>query len=299
MDRSGVSLIRVVAALAFLAAIPCCQAPQPRFTHQTSTSTKEVISLSSFLCGGSTGTETFLQKPQGRRSAAKEYGRRSFPQGRVEGHLLDRIQWPLDQYIDRASNRPDRPRIPWPTGAERAVEAFLIEFDEPVTEWPEHIQEGEIHHQASGMRAYDRWGIPFSRGSLSRTIWLHGTEEACGSGSKYRDCVRLESVTDLRFGWWAHVALQESVWFARSVGPVRRIERFSGSALLVFRFRSVTDYELSRHSTDSSPSDQADALSGAPRRWVRLAVSLVKGIPRPRLGGIAVEWSDMESPQRD
>jgi hypothetical protein len=101
------------------------------------------------------------------------------------------------------------------------------------------------------------------------------------------------------------VSLRETVWFASGVGPVRRIERIKGAALLIFRFNSIHEYELLNEAVTQSSTDRSIPVAarnsidreavGAAReltgRWARLAICLDRGVPRPRIGGLAVEWS--------
>lgn len=255
------------------------------------------IELAPFLTSSVPATRIFLRtNPDAPTEPPTTYEQREESAGRVGGSLVGRVEWPLAQYFDRDSNRPNRPRIPWPIGDERAVEAFLIEFDPPIAEWPTTIHTGEPVEAMTRMRAYDRWGIPFADGAARRWVRFGGFEEVVVGETRFADCLRLEADTNLWFGWWAFVSLRETVWLARERGLVRRIERINGNALLIFRFDSVHEYQL----LDAArPTTLATATANdnrpSPGRWARLAICLNRGTPRPRIGGLAVEFS--RSPQ--
>jgi len=138
------------------------------------------------------------------------------------------------------------------------------------------------------MTMYDRDGVPFAYGSATRRVWWEGYEAIETDGASYVDCVRLRAETDLHFGWWASFRLRETVWLAQRVGVVRRLERFSGRALLLMRFDSEHEYVLREHQMETS---KTEVSSVQPHRWARLAVYLDRSIPRPRVGGLAVEWA--------
>lgn len=207
--------------------------------------------------------------------------------GRVEGSLLGRVEWPLSEYLDRHSDRPLRPRLKWPTPPRRGSEAIFVEFVPPVDEWPEGVRIGEPVEWKAEMSAYDRLGVPFARGSATRRVIWEERDTVEADGTTYTDCLRLRVETDLSFGWWAIIRLRETVWLARNIGIVRRVERINGHALLLFRFDSTYEYVLQTHEADAS----SQQMSAPHRRWARLAIYLDRSIPRPRVGGLAVEWA--------
>jgi hypothetical protein len=272
-----------------------CRGPASRFTgsyDSDSRSGGEAVDLTPYLAMPIPATRTYLQvNSDDPGELSRRYEQRYGFAGRIGGSLIGRFDWPLAPYFDRDSNRPNRPRVAWPTGEERAVEAFLIEFDPPIAEWPAAIRPGEAVEAMTRMRAFDRWGIPFTEGSARRWVRLGGIEDVVSGGATFADCVRLESDTDLWFGWWAFVGLRETVWFARGGGLVRRVERIKGNALLIFRFNSTYEYELLDEAVAQPSTEAVGAAHELPRRWARLAICLDRGVPRPRIGGLAVEWS--------
>ncbi|MDO8632645.1 MAG: hypothetical protein Q7R41_19350 [Phycisphaerales bacterium] len=286
-----------------------CRGPASRFTgsyDSNSRSGGEAVDLTPYLATPIPATRTYLQvNPDDPGEPSRRYEQRYVSAGRVGGSLIGRFDWPLTPYFDRDSNRPNRPRVAWPTGEGRAVEAFLIEFDPPIAEWPATIRPGEAVEAVTRMRVFDRWGIPFAEGSARRWVRLGEIEDVVSGEVTFTDCVRLESDTDLWFGWWAFVSLRETVWFARGGGLVRRVERIKGNALLIFRFNSTHEYELlneavAQPSTDRSvpvavpigvDTEAVGAARELPGHWARLAICLDRGVPRPRIGGLAVEWS--------
>jgi len=203
--------------------------------------------------------------------------------------MVGQVEWPLSKYLDPHSNRPERPRMKWPSPPRRGTEAIFVEFDPPIVEWPEGVRAGVPVEWQAEMSAYDRLGVPFVRGLATRRVVWEGFETVETDGTDYAGCLRLQVETNLTFGWWAGIRTRETVWLARNTGVVRRIERLSGYALLLFRFGSTHEYVLQRHEAKESSED----TSGASRRlWARMAVYLDRSVPRPRVGGIAVEWAE-------
>ena len=247
------------------------------------------VELSAYFPQAARTQRTFLRtNPSRPEESPTPYGQTEDQNGRVEGSLTGRVEWPLTRYLDPHSNRPERSRLRWPIQPRQASEAFFVEFNPPVTEWPEGVRAGAAVEWRAEMSAYDRRGVPFANGSAVRRVVWEGYETIETDGAAYPDCLRLNVETDLYFGWWASIRLRETVWLAQHIGIVRRIERLSGHALLLLRFDSTHEYVLQAHEADT-PS--AGASSATPRRWARLAIHLDRSLPRPRVGGMAVEWA--------
>ena len=175
----------------------------------------------------------------------------------------------------------------WPSPPRKGSEALFAEFDPPMAEWPAGVRGGTPVEWRAKMTVYDRLGVPFAYGSAARRVWWEGSETIEVNGASFADCVRLRAETDLHFGWWASFRLRETVWLAERVGIVRRLERLSGRALLLFRFDSEHEFVLRSHEIEASKTE----ASSSPRRWARLAIHLDRSLPRPRVGGLAVEWA--------
>jgi hypothetical protein len=156
-----------------------------------------------------------------------------------------------------------------------------------MAEWPTGVRAGAPVEWQAKTTVYDRLGVPFAQGSAVRRVWWEGNETIEANGASYMDCARLRAETDLYFGWWASFRLRETVWLAQRVGIVRRVERISGRALLLFRFDSEHEYDLQAKEIDVPKTES----SYSPRRWARLAIHLDRSLPRPRVGGLAVEWA--------
>ncbi len=232
-------------------------------------------------------------------------------EGRLAGTLLDRAKLPVSQYMDRHSQRPTRPQLNWPHG--RRAEAFFIEFDPPMEEWPQVVREDRPTDQHAGLIAFGSDGLPFTHGKARRRVWHDGVETIRTPAGKFADCTRLRAETDLRFGRWASLRVQETAWVSPDAGVVRRTERITGHAIFIFRFDSTHRYELTSHDPTASarlvrhsPSDSASpvdkgesgggvseevsARNSAPKRWSRLAIHIERAGARPRVAGLAVDW---------
>lgn len=238
---------------------------------------------------------------------------------------MDVRQRPLAAYLVSSGARENRANFVWPAGSSQLARGFFLELDPPLTEWPATMTAGEPARFQSALRAYDGSGTFFANGSATRHVTLEGREDVYIGGVRYSQCLRLQGVTDIRLGWWLNVQLHEHAWFADEVGLVQRTERLRGVALLVVPFRANYKYEIASaapgnreldlrrqgaQSTVTTGSDNNSGLSPASRearrketetarRWSRLAIQLDRMLPRPRVGGLIVEWAAEAIPSDD
>ena len=151
---------------------------------------------------------------------------------------------------------------------------------------PASIDAGQGLTQDMQLRYYNRDGKRTKRGTVRRQIEFEGFETVEAAGRVYPDCARLKIDTCIRIHWGPHVDVTEYVWLARGVGEVRRIERFTGLALLA-HFSEVNTYEA----IAVPPLGQGATTRPRPAGevWLRCAVYLDRLLPHPRLGGLAAE----------
>ena len=248
-----------------------------------------VVDLTVYHPSGRPGTRAYRQfNPNDPEGSAVVYPQSVEDSGRVEGNLVGRIEWPLSDYLDPHTRRPHRPRLSWPSDPQKRSEAFFVELDPPVQEWPEVIDSAAPIVLEADMLAYSRRGVPFARGTAVRRVWFKGYETVETGHATYADCARLRVSTEFRFGVWVTARVRESVWLARDVGVVRRTERISGRVFFVIGFDSTHEYELLDAPATPALLRQTPA---SPPQWGRLALYLDRALPRPRIGGLAVEWS--------
>lgn len=272
-----------------LMTIGCATLPNSRSFPANARDAEGYVELSAYLPRVERAERRYARtNPSRRNESPVPYVQSEDERGRVEGSLVGRVEWPLSKYLDRHSDRPERPRMKWPSPTRQGSEAFFVEFDPPVVEWPEGVQAGVPVEWQVEMSAYDRRGVPFAQGSATRRVVWEGHDTVEIDKVTYPDCLRLRVETSLSFGWWASMRLRETVWLARHIGVVRRIEGLSGYALLFFRFDSTYEYALRTHEADASSEKTATEPR---RRWARLAIYLDRSVPRPRVGGLAVEWA--------
>jgi len=249
------------------------------------------VDLAPYVAAGWIGqrlyVRTDLSEPQ---KLSSPYRQATTISDRLEGSLYGLSMQPLAAYLDPHGHRRDRPHLDWPAGPERSHE-FFVEFDRPLAEWPLRINRQAPAVMRSRLKAYDGDGLPFADGSAVRRVWFEGYEDVAFDRVQYAECLRLRAETELRFGWWASVRLQEHVWLVRDVGVVRRVERLAGRALLT-RFRSAHRFDLKSH--EPLNAQTTDCPTFVPRppsapRWSRLAIHLDRSLPNPRVGGLIVE----------
>lgn len=270
----------------------CALGPGPKAAFSPNAHELAPIDLRPFLISEYSGGKRYTRYPSAASPAAgQSYRRVATDAGRAEGSLRSFQGKSLSDFLDPHSDRPGRPRAPWPTSPTRNAAGFFVEFEPSLVEWPDHIAMGVSYTSAARLEAFDGAGIPFVTGSARRSVWLVGRESVEVDGKQYSSCLRLGSATHLRFGWWASVRIDEAVWFARSVGVVRRKQAIRGTALFLFPFASTYVYDLQYDwSTvaEPSPIDQITSIEWL-TNWKRLAIHLDRIFPRPRVGGLAVE----------
>ena len=284
--------------------------------------------LEAYLAEGAASPRIFLQFDVGRSEAApRPYEREIQSLGSVEGSLIGGVEFPLSQYLDPHSRHMHRPRVDWPRAGRGAVDAFFIEFKPALMEWPAEGQEGKSVEAQAQITAFERDGVPFAYGTCRRTMRVAGFESAKTAGQTFDDSVRMEASTELSFGWLATIRVDETAWYARGVGLVRREDRFNGRALWLFRFQGASRYELGGEALAhlemvaddvGASAKRAKSLKGEKREkslddvkghsnhgvrdvasanpgwWSRLAICLERSGRRMRISGMAVEWAGNE-----
>ncbi len=260
------------------------------------------------------------------------YERRDNTNQRAEGRLCSVRSKPIASYLAPPKVRNHVVRFPWPDKKKPVGPAFFIEFDPPVAEWPERLTGSDDALVNANMNVYDRAGNLFARGTAARRVRLEGYETIEVGGNVYPDCLSLSSEIAFHFGWWATFRLSEQMWVSTEAGLLRRTERVHGVALLMFRFDSLYQYELvsgsdaqqlveaeispgenqfpkkrsheepshgkpphDMHSKEN-PSEkeipQSSSRIHSLPHWTRLAIYLDRDVPRPRVGGLLIEYAN-------
>lgn len=274
------------------------------------------------LIGGEPlGRQLFVQLPWGRREGqSKWYERFVTAEGRLEGCLIGRVDFPLDQYLDPHSERRHRPAVNWPTELNQRFDAFFIEFKPPLPEWPTEARPGETVQSRAEVVAYERDGTPFAEGLVRRTMRHAGYETLRVGDQVLEEAARLEAQSNLTFGWLAAIRVSETAWFVRGLGLVRREEHYSGRALWLFRFEGASEFrradvagsrmEGAAERFDSSvpkPVSFEKTMFDArvrvdrldrPRAWSHAAICFERRGRHLRLAGLAVDYAEpIESPE--
>ncbi len=280
--------------------------------------------LEAYLVEGANFPKTFQQFDVGRSGVpSRAYEWEFQSRGRVEGSLIGRAEFPLDQYLDPHSRGGNRPKLAWPASPGKRLDAFFIEFRPAILEWPADVRDGEAVEALAQITAFEHDGVPFAYGTCRRTMHVKGVESIRAGGKEFHDAVRMEAATELTFGWLATIRVDETAWFARDVGLVQREERFNGRALWLFRFWGASRYELAG---DASPNSMIQGMREAsmyekdlrgeksvkggskererkiesihPDKLSRLAICLERAGRHIRLSGLAVEFGDDDSRTR-
>lgn len=207
------------------------------------------------------------------------------PWGREEGALIGRRARPLSAYLDRHSERSDRPAFEWPKGGA----GYFLEFDPPMREWPVRCDRNEATVEHGKARAYGGDGVPFARGEITRRVEFYGFESVQIGEQPFDRCAVLLAETKLNLGWWLTLKLRERIWLSQEAGLIRRDESIKGTALLIFSLGAERTYE--RDKPGRVRRSSSNRLTGG-RRWQRAAFYLDPIYPRPRLQGLIVEWAD-------
>jgi hypothetical protein len=252
------------------------------------------------------GAKWLLQYPWGPQDAQEaRYERVVTTDGRVEGSLVGRVSFPLDQYLDPHSEKRLRPTVNWPTAKGRDMDAFFMEFKPPIREWPTGARPGETDRAMAEVVAYERDGTPFATGTVRRTMRLAGFETLRAGDRVFEETARMTAESELSFGWLANIRVSETAWFVRGTGLVRREEHYSGRALWLFRFGGGSRYEMgdelriktvARRIGPVRAGDASADLHGTQESrqgtWSHLAICLERTGRRLQVAGLAVEWAE-------
>ena len=258
-----------------------------------------LIELSRYVAPQGRGVRTYLRfNPADPDDPVVRYERRSGGGMVAEGSLAKKPVRTVTQYLARTPGGQYLRGMLWPQDPQKQGAAFFLEFDPPLARLPRLIDANGGFNQECRLRYFNRDAVEARGGSVTRQVVFEGFETIEAGGLEYAGCVRLRIETRYRIRWAPRVNVSEYVWLAPGIGEVRRVESFSGLALPVF-FNGLHVYELIGESPESSAATQlvrASAIGPSPvEAWSSCAVYLDRLLPRPRLGGLAVE---LASPQQ-
>jgi len=252
-----------------------------------------VIDLTRYLARPGDATRVFLrQNPGDSAEAPVRYERRA-PNGTfTEGLMAEREVDSVAALLEPTLRARQRRGSLWPEDPNGEGAAFFLEFDPPLIRLPASIDANGGVAQRCELRVFNRDAVEGRGGTVSREIAFEGFEVVEAGGHEYADCVRLKIDTRFRIRWGPQVSATEYVWLAPHVGEVRRVERFSGLAWFVY-FTGLQVYDLVDGPAPVTPETQPVRLAAAGalpiQAWSRCAVYLDRVLPRPRVGGLAVE----------
>lgn len=250
--------------------------------------------LREYLIAAARSQGQFLQTGTKSRKTSEslKYPRTITPDGRLEGSFAGRNPLPLAEYIAVSDATPAPRQFTWPphTGGHQ----FFIEFNPPVPELPDDLNSGGRSRIHATMSAFDWKGAHFADGKATRIVQFTGFEDVRVQAGMYKKCARFHVETALSFGWWCSARIRETLWVDRNEGIILREERVSGRALLVTSFDSTHEYE--RLPQQFTPVADQPKTFQIPR-WSRLAITLDKGLSRPRIAGLAIEYESSTSSQ--
>lgn len=250
-------------------------------------STEAPFSIEPYLRANRLGTWTYLRTPAGRPDAAGvTYVRTSQPHRMLEGLLAERSFLPLQYYLQQPGTPADprqRPRAPLQGGT-----AFLFELGEPLEPLPADLQPGVPQTASTALVYYEYDGRILNQGTLTRTAAVEGFEDIETPAGRFEACLRVRVDLTVEISWVFKMDWTTQMWLSPTMGEVRRLERMSG-AFLIILFSSGHEYRL----VSGQPRlDQADSVAVRPPLWKRSAVLLERAVPRPRIGGLVVDYSD-------
>jgi hypothetical protein len=249
--------------------------------------TSEPFSIEPYLGANRLGRWTYSRTASG--DPEDTYVRLSSATRMLEGRLIDRDFLPLQNYVeqpgatDRQARR-QRPRAPLEGGT-----GFLFELTEPLEVVPDSLVPGAPLTASTPLVYYQNDGRVLSRGTLTRTVHIEGFEEVQVPAGRFADCMRVRLDLALQIPWMITMNWTSEMWLSPEMGEVRRTEQMSGW-VLVFPFSSTHEYRLiSGESFSASPEPQAVR----PPLWRYGAVLMDRTVPRPRIGGMVVDYSDL------
>ncbi len=253
------------------------------------------VDLSAYLPNLIGQTRYFRRRSVHRRSTEEErYAKQWHTWGRAEGLLAGLQTGALGHYFGANKPQDGQSPFPWPKLPAGKGDAFFLEFDPPLIEWPLHLSPLRPRTQQSRVQSYGPKGNELWEGTATRTLTFQGFADVHVGGRRYAHCAVVHSETTMSFGFWFRVVLSEWVWLAEGLGVVQRRERFSGSLLVIIPFASAYVYELADAGelpAHSNTGDDRIYRQHQVSAWHRAAVLLDRVLPAPRIAGLIVETS--------
>jgi hypothetical protein len=248
------------------------------------------IDLTSYIVNETNSERLFSCRDLKRASAPVQHcDRRHSPLRREEGALRGLTVDDLTRYLSHDQDTPAPQTMVWPTRKSGRGVGFFLYFDPPWPELPDRIQGDRAMVFRSTCSLHNAYGFHVTDGAAVRTVRFEGFESIETQSAIYDDCVRLSIVSDFAFPWGSRATLTEYVWLARGVGEVSRIQHIAGTFLFL-RFESTYLQELITQ-RQTEPMQTASATSSRLRPWRCCAIYLDRFLPRPRLGGVVIDYA--------
>jgi len=244
----------------------------------------------SYLLAAAGSQGTYLCKSSG-SDGPTSYVRRQIPGGRVEGVLADSDPLPLDRYLDPDSTRRNREPFPWAKMGTRTYGYFAL-FNPPVAEFPEASTSDVPGILWSRLTVFDARGIPFAIGVSTRAVEFDGFQMVRAAGREFPNCARIRVETDFSFGWWCKVRVLETLLVDREFGIVKKDERLSGDAMIIFSFSSFSNCNLEESANE--PMKKITELPEIPR-WTGLAIQMDRIFHQPVIRGLVAQFASFNS----
>lgn len=248
------------------------------------------FNIEPYLRASRLGRWVYRRTVPGSREEAASYVRVVEAARIMEGRLLEREFLPLRDYVkpggDVADGRDGRQR---PLAPLEGGTAFMFELAEPLEVVPQRLVPDVALTATTEVIYYEKDGRLLSRGTLTRTVTIEEFEEVDVPAGRFADCMRVRLDFKLQIPWLITMDWTSHLWFSPEVGEVRRTERMSGWAL-IFPFSSSHEYRL----VSGGPSEiPADLEAVRPPRWRYGAILMDRTMPKPRVGGMVVDYSDL------
>jgi len=278
-----------------------CQAPQPPAAEYTGIADQSIdqtvdpaesFDITSYLKANRLGTWIYWANdlPAPVNEDAIIYSRRIKSHRHSEGVLLDSPFQSLEHYLLPVSNRSSPPAsLDQPPEPFSGKLAAFMELDEPIEVIPEDLSRESPAVKVTRLRYYNDKGRAQAQGTLTRTVEIKGLEDIECPAGQFKRCLHVRVDLTIRFSWILTIHWTTHLWLSPKAGEVQRVQRFSGAWFLIFWFQSAQEYKLVKFK--KAELDKISASENLAPKWKRAALLFDRGLPKPRISGMIVDYS--------
>lgn len=197
---------------------------------------------------------------------------------------------PIEEYLqDESTPRPADARSP-ETPFHDGVGVFF-ELSRPLEPIPQDLRPGVATIDTAELTYFNRAGHRGSEGRLTRTVVIEGYEDIECPAGQFPQCLRVRLDLEVEFRWGIRINLTSYIWLSEQAGEVRRLQTVSGWFWIIW-FESTFEHLLTSYQATPAAVAPPDVPT-----WSRGAILFLRGVPRPDIGGMVIEFAESAGPE--